>query len=170
LPHQAGAAFVSLADGSLAEPDKLDIPSLISSSRVDTLAPAVVCTAVGAIVAALASEEPKAKSTEAPKAPAGKITERVLRMRFRCVISFLPDIESGGFGYSQPSPLKNYAIPEMFASLAIVAGMTARAMRYGRKLKFGYRVHVIVRETEAEARLAAHRLLSRLDSAVGATL
>ena len=58
----------------------------------------------------------------------------------------------------------------MFASLAIVAGMTARAMRYGRKLKFGYRVHVIVRETEAEARLAAHRLLSRLDSAVGATL
>jgi alkanesulfonate monooxygenase SsuD/methylene tetrahydromethanopterin reductase-like flavin-dependent oxidoreductase (luciferase family) len=40
----------------------------------------------------------------------------------------------------------------MFASLAIVADMTARATRYGRKLKFGYRVHVIVRETEAEAR------------------
>jgi alkanesulfonate monooxygenase len=58
----------------------------------------------------------------------------------------------------------------MFASLAIVADMTARATRYGRKLKFGYRVHVIVRETEAEARLAARRLLSRLDSAAGATL
>jgi hypothetical protein len=88
LPHQAGAAFASPADGSLAEPDKSDTPSLISSSRVDTLAPAVVCTAVGALVAALTSVDPRAKSAEAPTAPAGKITERVLRMQFRCVIIF----------------------------------------------------------------------------------
>jgi hypothetical protein len=101
LPHQAGAAFASPADGSLAEPDKSDIPFLISSSRVDTLAPAVVCTALGALGAALASADPKAKSIEAPKAPAGKITARVLRMRFRCVISFLPDSEFEEFSHSQ---------------------------------------------------------------------
>jgi alkanesulfonate monooxygenase len=50
---------------------------------------------------------------------------------------------------------------------AIVDDMTARAARHGRTLKFGYRVHVIVRETEAEARRAADRLLSRLDDAQG---
>jgi alkanesulfonate monooxygenase len=50
---------------------------------------------------------------------------------------------------------------------AIIADMTARAAKRGRKLKFGYRVHVIVRETEAEARAYARRLLSRLDAATG---
>jgi alkanesulfonate monooxygenase len=50
---------------------------------------------------------------------------------------------------------------------AIIADMTARAARRGRTLKFGYRVHVIVRETEAEARAAARRLLSRLDEGAG---
>ncbi len=35
---------------------------------------------------------------------------------------------------------------------AIIADMTARAAKYGRTLKFGYRAHVIVRDTEAEAR------------------
>ncbi|MFN8948583.1 MAG: LLM class flavin-dependent oxidoreductase [Alphaproteobacteria bacterium] len=50
---------------------------------------------------------------------------------------------------------------------AINADMTARAARRGRTLKFGYRVHVIVRETEAEARAAARRLLSRLDDGAG---
>ena len=50
---------------------------------------------------------------------------------------------------------------------AIIADMTARAARRGRTLKFGYRVHVIVRETEAEARAAARRLLSRLDDGAG---
>jgi alkanesulfonate monooxygenase len=49
----------------------------------------------------------------------------------------------------------------------IVSDLSARAARRGRKLKFGYRVHVIVRESEAEARLAADRLLSRLDDAEG---
>ncbi|MCE9524355.1 MAG: LLM class flavin-dependent oxidoreductase, partial [Alphaproteobacteria bacterium] len=50
---------------------------------------------------------------------------------------------------------------------AIIADMTARAARRGRKLKFGYRVHVIVRETEDEARAWARRLLSRLDAGTG---
>jgi alkanesulfonate monooxygenase len=50
---------------------------------------------------------------------------------------------------------------------AIVADMTQRAARYGRRLRFGYRAHVIVRETESAARDAARRLLSRLDDAEG---
>ncbi|WP_188762707.1 LLM class flavin-dependent oxidoreductase [Sandarakinorhabdus glacialis] len=50
---------------------------------------------------------------------------------------------------------------------AIVDDMTARAARHGRTLKFGYRVHVVVRETETEARAAADRLLSHLDAATG---
>lgn len=49
----------------------------------------------------------------------------------------------------------------------IVDDMTARATKHGRTLKFGYRVHVIVRETEQEARDAASRLLSKLDDAQG---
>ncbi|MEJ0049537.1 MAG: LLM class flavin-dependent oxidoreductase [Rhodospirillales bacterium] len=50
---------------------------------------------------------------------------------------------------------------------AIVADLKARAARHGRQLRFGYRVHVIVRETEAEARAARQRLLSRLDDDEG---
>jgi alkanesulfonate monooxygenase len=49
----------------------------------------------------------------------------------------------------------------------IVADMTSRAARYGRTLKFGFRVHVIVRETETAARAAARRMLSKLDAEVG---
>ncbi len=53
---------------------------------------------------------------------------------------------------------------------AIIADMTARAAAHGRTLKFGYRAHVIVRDTEAEARTAADRLLSKLDAAEGAAI
>jgi alkanesulfonate monooxygenase len=53
---------------------------------------------------------------------------------------------------------------------AIVADMRARAARHGRALRFGYRVHVIVRETEALAREAADRLVSHLDDAAGAQI
>jgi len=53
---------------------------------------------------------------------------------------------------------------------AIVTDMRARAARYGRELKFGYRAHVIVRPTEAEARAAAQRLVSRLDAETGTRL
>ncbi len=44
-----------------------------------------------------------------------------------------------------------------------VAGVKARAARRGRTVKFGIRLHVIVRETEEEAWADADRLISRLD-------
>jgi alkanesulfonate monooxygenase len=50
---------------------------------------------------------------------------------------------------------------------AIIADLRGRAEFYGRTLRFGYRVHVIVRDTEAEARAAAARLVSRLDDDEG---
>ena len=53
------------------------------------------------------------------------------------------------------------------AVAAIIADMRGRAAARGRTLRFGYRVHVVVRETESEARTAAARLLSRLDAVTG---
>jgi alkanesulfonate monooxygenase len=50
---------------------------------------------------------------------------------------------------------------------AVVADMTERAAAKGRTLKFGYRAHVIVRDTEDEARAYADRLLSKLDAHTG---
>ena len=50
---------------------------------------------------------------------------------------------------------------------AIVDDLTSRADAHGRSLRFGYRVHVIVRETETEARAAAARLVSKLDDDEG---
>jgi alkanesulfonate monooxygenase len=50
---------------------------------------------------------------------------------------------------------------------AVITDMRARAARYGRELRFGYRSHVIVRPTEGEARAAARRLVSRLDAETG---
>lgn len=55
----------------------------------------------------------------------------------------------------------------MDAVAATLDDLRARAARRGRTLRFGYRVHVVVRETEAEARTAADRLLSHLDAAQG---
>ncbi len=52
----------------------------------------------------------------------------------------------------------------------IMDDMTARAAKHGRTLRFGYRAHVVVRDTEAEARAAADRLLSKLDAAQGETI
>ena len=49
----------------------------------------------------------------------------------------------------------------------LVEDMTARAAKFGRTLKYGFRAHVIVRETEAEARAYADRLLSKLDAQQG---
>ena len=53
---------------------------------------------------------------------------------------------------------------------SIIADMKERAARHGRTLRFGYRAHVIVRDTEAEARAYADRLLSKLDAAEGASI
>jgi len=46
---------------------------------------------------------------------------------------------------------------------ATMRGMSEKAAAHGRKIDFGFRSHVIVRETEAEARAAADRLISKLD-------
>jgi alkanesulfonate monooxygenase len=48
--------------------------------------------------------------------------------------------------------------------------MTKKANDYGRKVQFGLRVHVIVRETEKEARVYAENLLSKLDVNLGANI
>jgi alkanesulfonate monooxygenase len=58
--------------------------------------------------------------------------------------------------------------PDTLAGVrGIVSDLRERAAREGRALRFGYRVHVVVRETEDEARLAADRLLSHLDAQAG---
>ncbi len=58
--------------------------------------------------------------------------------------------------------------PDTVASVGdTITDMTERADRHERELKYGLRSHVIVRETEAEARAAADRLISQLDSDTG---
>ena len=54
--------------------------------------------------------------------------------------------------------------------LEVKADLDARAAAKGRSLRYGWRSHVIVRETEQEARLAAERLVSRLDPDTGAAI
>jgi len=53
------------------------------------------------------------------------------------------------------------------AIAATIADLRSRAAAYNRTLKFGYRVHVIVRDTEDEARNAAAHLISAVDAATG---
>ncbi len=58
--------------------------------------------------------------------------------------------------------------PDTMAEIAgTISDMRSRADRFGRTLRFGYRTHIIVRETEGEARAAAARLVSKLDAAEG---
>lgn len=45
--------------------------------------------------------------------------------------------------------------------------LSTRAAAYGRKLDYGLRIHMIVRETEAEARAHARKLVSKLDDVFG---
>ncbi len=52
------------------------------------------------------------------------------------------------------------------AVAAKVADVSARAAKHGRRLSFGIRLHVIVRETEDEAWRAAAELVSQLDEKV----
>lgn len=49
----------------------------------------------------------------------------------------------------------------------VMATMTEKASKYNRKVLFGLRIHVIVRETEKEARQYAKNLLSKLDLDLG---
>lgn len=53
---------------------------------------------------------------------------------------------------------------------ATIQTMSDKAAAHGRTIDFGFRSHVIVRETEAEARAAADRLISKLDRAKGAEI
>jgi alkanesulfonate monooxygenase len=53
------------------------------------------------------------------------------------------------------------------AVAAIIHDLRDRAASYERTLRFGYRVHVVVRETEAEARDAAEYLVIELDDEIG---
>ncbi|MEN9504234.1 MAG: hypothetical protein RI958_160 [Actinomycetota bacterium] len=53
---------------------------------------------------------------------------------------------------------------------ALIDDMRARAAAYGRTLRFGYRVHVVVRETEDEARRAAQHIVAALDDATGTAI
>jgi alkanesulfonate monooxygenase len=53
---------------------------------------------------------------------------------------------------------------------AVLSDLRTRAAAHDRTLRFGYRVHVIVRESEAEALAAAARLVSRLDDDTGAAI
>jgi alkanesulfonate monooxygenase len=53
---------------------------------------------------------------------------------------------------------------------AVIADLRARAAAYGRTLRFGYRVHVIVRETAAAARAAAAHLVAALDDDTGTAI
>jgi len=58
--------------------------------------------------------------------------------------------------------------PDTVAAVAeTVRDMNERADRHGRELTYGLRTHVIVRETEAEARAAADRLISKLEPETG---
>jgi alkanesulfonate monooxygenase len=50
---------------------------------------------------------------------------------------------------------------------ATMRDMSRRAAEFQRTLDFGLRIHMIVRETEREAREAARRLMSKLDDAKG---
>jgi alkanesulfonate monooxygenase len=51
------------------------------------------------------------------------------------------------------------------AVAAKIADIRARAAKHGRTVKFGIRLHVIVRETNEEAWAAADKLISHLDDA-----
>ncbi|GGD68862.1 alkanesulfonate monooxygenase [Emticicia aquatilis] len=49
------------------------------------------------------------------------------------------------------------------AMYATMQDMTARAVKYGRKIDFGLRIHVVARETQEEARAYAKKLISKFD-------
>ena len=61
--------------------------------------------------------------------------------------------------------------PDTTPELArVLADMRERAHRAGRTLRFGYRAHVIVRDTESAARAAAAQLISQVAPEMGAAI
>jgi alkanesulfonate monooxygenase len=93
--------------------------------------------------------------------------------RLRTVSGRCPPFYFGGFSEAAREAAARAADvyllwPDRMAQVAeTIADLRERAARHGRRLRFGYRAHVIVRETEAEARAAAARLLSRLEPEAG---
>jgi alkanesulfonate monooxygenase len=58
--------------------------------------------------------------------------------------------------------------PETECQIAeTIRSMSQKAAQHARTIDFGFRSHVIVRETEAQARAAAERLISKLDATKG---
>jgi alkanesulfonate monooxygenase len=53
---------------------------------------------------------------------------------------------------------------------ATMKSLSEQAAQHGRVIDFGLRIHIIVRETEAEAKAAANRLISKLDLEKGREL
>lgn len=52
----------------------------------------------------------------------------------------------------------------------LVADMRRRAARYGRAIRFGYRIHVVVRHSDDEARSAAEALVASIEDDAGAAI
>ena len=93
--------------------------------------------------------------------------------RLNTVSGTCPPMYFGGFSPAAKDTAAEYADvfltwPDTVGAVkATVDEMTERATSYGRSLGYGLRTHVIVRETEAEARAAADRLVSKLDADTG---
>ncbi len=96
--------------------------------------------------------------------------------RARTVAGTCPPMYFGGFSDAAKDVAAAEADvfltwPDTVAAVGeTVNEMTERANGYGRRLLYGLRVHVIVRESEAEAKAAAQRLVSRLDDQEGAKI
>ena len=96
--------------------------------------------------------------------------------RVRTVSGQCPPFYFGGFSEAakEPAAMESDVFltwPDTVKGVeSIVSDMKERALGYGRKLKYGLRAHVIVRETEQEAREAANRLVSQVDDQQGAEI
>ncbi len=93
--------------------------------------------------------------------------------RMRTVSGKCPPFYFGGFSPAAKDTAAEHADvfltwPDTVAGVkGTIDDMSIRAAGFDRTLKYGLRAHVIVRETEAQAREAADRLLSKLDAEEG---
>jgi len=96
--------------------------------------------------------------------------------RIRTVNGRCPPLYFGGFSPAAKDTAAAAADvfltwPDTVGSVEVtVADMRTRAVARGRTLKYGLRAHLIVRESEAEAKAAANRLVSKLDADTGDTI
>jgi len=93
--------------------------------------------------------------------------------RIRTASGTCPPMYFGGFSPAAKDTAAAHADvfltwPDTVSAVAeTVDEMTKRAAGFGRTLRYGLRTHIVVRETEAEARAAAQRLVSKLDPDTG---